>query len=101
MLTPTTGAYAKLRASGVKADLALVVADEPATVAGVFTKNVMCAAPVLYCKDVLSRKTTTRAVRPSCPSCWPFPGPTLSSVKALMVAARAVMVLPSAGMHQP
>lgn len=56
------GGYAGLRASGKKADLALVVADKPATVAGVFTKNVMCAAPVLYCKDVLSRKKTTRAV---------------------------------------
>ncbi|KAL6762241.1 arginine biosynthesis protein ArgJ [Haematococcus lacustris] len=57
-----TGAYAGLRASGVKADLALVVADEDAVVGGTFTTNVMCAAPVLYCKDVLSRKKTVRAV---------------------------------------
>ncbi|PNW71168.1 hypothetical protein CHLRE_16g694850v5 [Chlamydomonas reinhardtii] len=57
-----TGVYAGLRASGRKGDLALVVADAPATVAGTFTQNVMCAAPVLYCKDVLSRRKTVRAV---------------------------------------
>ncbi len=57
------GVYAGLRASGKKADLALVVADAPAVAAGTFTQNVMCAAPVLYCKDVLSRKHTVRAVR--------------------------------------
>ncbi|GIM04772.1 hypothetical protein Vretimale_9262 [Volvox reticuliferus] len=57
-----TGAHAGLRASGKKADLALVVADAAATAAGTFTQNVMCAAPVLYCKDVLSRTNTIRAV---------------------------------------
>ena len=55
-LTPFhTGAYAGLRASGKKADLALVVCDTDAVVGGTFTQNVMCAAPVLYCQDVLSR----------------------------------------------
>lgn len=44
--------YGKLRAKGIKADLALVVADQPAVVAGAFTKNMMCAAPVTYCKEV-------------------------------------------------
>lgn len=57
-----TGAYAGLRASGKKADLALVTCDTDAAVGGTFTTNVMCAAPVLYCKDVLTRKKTTRAV---------------------------------------
>jgi hypothetical protein len=57
-----TGAYAGLRASGKKADLALVTCDTDAAVGGTFTTNVMCAAPVLYCKDVLSRKKTTRAI---------------------------------------
>jgi glutamate N-acetyltransferase/amino-acid N-acetyltransferase len=56
------GAYAGLRASGKKADLALVVCDSDATVGGTFTLNVMCAAPVLYCKDVLAKKKTIRAV---------------------------------------
>lgn len=54
--------YASLRASGKKADLSLVVADEPAVAAGCFTKNVMCAAPVLYCKEVLDRKQKIKAV---------------------------------------
>jgi glutamate N-acetyltransferase / amino-acid N-acetyltransferase len=50
-----TGVYGGLRAAGVKADLALVVADDPtgAVAAGTFTLNVMCAAPVLYCREVL------------------------------------------------
>lgn len=57
------GMHAKLRASGPKADLALVVCDVDATVAGTFTLNVMCAAPVTYCKEVLERRETVRAVR--------------------------------------
>lgn len=57
-----TGVYANLRASGIKGDLSLVVADKDAVAAGVFTKNVMCAAPVTYCKDVLAKKDTVRAV---------------------------------------
>lgn len=56
------GMYAGLRAAGDKADLALIVADEPAVAAGVFTKNVMCAAPVTYCKEVLERTNKVRAV---------------------------------------
>jgi glutamate N-acetyltransferase/amino-acid N-acetyltransferase len=39
-----------------------VVCDTDATVGGTFTLNVMCAAPVLYCKDVLAKKKTIRAV---------------------------------------
>jgi hypothetical protein len=61
------GVYAALRAAGKKADLSLVVADEPAVAAGCFTKNVMCAAPVLYCKDVLDRNKKVKAVRDSVP----------------------------------
>ena len=49
--------------AGKKADLSLVVADEPAAAAGVFTLNVMCAAPVTYCKDVLAKKGAVKAVR--------------------------------------
>lgn len=54
-----------LRASGPKADLALVAVDPslpPAAAAGVFTKNVMCAAPVAYCRGALERSPTARAV---------------------------------------
>lgn len=51
-----------LRASGPKADLALIVADKDAVAAGVFTTNVMCAAPVTYCKQVLAKNKPARAV---------------------------------------
>ena len=51
-----------LRASGPKADLSLIVADADAVAAGVFTTNVMCAAPVLYCKQVLAKNKPARAV---------------------------------------
>lgn len=53
--------YGGLRAKGTKADIALVVADEPAVAAGVFTLNVMCAAPVTYCKEVLAKQDKVRA----------------------------------------
>lgn len=52
-----------MRAKGPKADLALVVADTPAAAAGVFTTNVMAAAPVTYCREVLAGSGTARAVR--------------------------------------
>ena len=51
-----------LRAAGPKADIALVVADEPCVAAGVFTLNVMCAAPVTYCKQVLVKGQPVKAV---------------------------------------
>lgn len=56
------GMSAGLRKRGDKADLALIVADKPAVAAGVFTTNVMCAAPVTYCKRVLDRQTHAVAV---------------------------------------
>lgn len=54
--------YGGLRAAGTKADLALIVSDTDAVAAGVFTLNVMCAAPVTYCQEVLARRDTVRAV---------------------------------------
>lgn len=65
-MSAPAGVYAGIRAAGKKADLSLVVADEPAVAGGVFTKNVMCAAPVLYCKEVLDRKKKVKAVRYEC-----------------------------------
>ncbi|OEL12842.1 Arginine biosynthesis bifunctional protein ArgJ, chloroplastic [Dichanthelium oligosanthes] len=56
------GIYGGLRAKGEKPDLALVACDVDATVAGAFTTNVVAAAPVLYCKRVLSTSKTGRAV---------------------------------------
>lgn len=61
-----------LRAAGPKADVALIVADKEAVVGGAFTQNVMCAAPVIYCKEVLATRSTTRAVSflpPFMPAC--------------------------------
>lgn len=40
-----------------KLDLALFVADGPATAAGVFTTNLVCGAPVKVCRGRLPRKT--------------------------------------------
>ncbi len=63
-----------LRASGPKADLALVVADGEAAAAGVFTTNIVCAAPVTYCRTVLAKRETVRAVRgPRAPAPLPQP----------------------------
>lgn len=59
------GMAAGLRASGPKADLALVAVDPAlpaAAAAGVFTKNVMCAAPVTFCRRALEGSPTARAV---------------------------------------
>ena len=51
-----------LRAASKKADLALIVADSDAASAGAFTTNVLCAAPVTFCRNVLEAKQTARAV---------------------------------------
>jgi glutamate N-acetyltransferase/amino-acid N-acetyltransferase len=56
------GMYAGLRAAGKKPDLALVTCDVEAVAAGVFTTNVVAAAPVVYCKKVLETSKTARAV---------------------------------------
>ncbi|XP_008241426.1 PREDICTED: arginine biosynthesis bifunctional protein ArgJ, chloroplastic isoform X2 [Prunus mume] len=56
------GLFGGLRAKGDKPDLALVTCDVDATSAGVFTTNVVAAAPVLYCKTVLNTSKTARAV---------------------------------------
>ncbi|XVF55324.1 hypothetical protein PTKIN_Ptkin06aG0028000 [Pterospermum kingtungense] len=56
------GLYGGLRAKAEKPDLALVTCDVDATVAGAFTTNVVAAAPVVYCKNVLNSTKTARAV---------------------------------------
>ncbi|KAL0309825.1 UNVERIFIED_CONTAM: Arginine biosynthesis bifunctional protein ArgJ, chloroplastic [Sesamum radiatum] len=56
------GMYGGLRAVGEKPDLALVTCDVDAISAGAFTTNVVAAAPVLYCKEVLEKSTTARAI---------------------------------------
>src|SRR6201996_7267527 len=42
---------------GPKRDLALIVSDAPATVAGMFTTNQVCAAPVKICVERMKRGT--------------------------------------------
>jgi glutamate N-acetyltransferase/amino-acid N-acetyltransferase len=42
---------------GKKRDLALIVSDAPAAVAGMFTTNQVCAAPVKVCQQVVKRGT--------------------------------------------
>lgn len=56
------GMYAQLRAAGKKPDLALIVCDTDAVSAGTFTKNVVAAAPVIYCKKTLADSSTARAI---------------------------------------
>ena len=46
----------------VKRDLALIVSTTPATAAGVFTLNKVQAAPVLICKQHLSKGKTFKAI---------------------------------------
>src|SRR4051812_24400839 len=46
---------------GPKRDLALIVSDAPAAVAGLFTTNQVCAAPVKVCVERV-RKKAARAV---------------------------------------
>jgi hypothetical protein len=70
-----TGMYAGMRAAA-KGDVALVVCDEGAVAAGTFTQNVVCAAPVTVCKQVLSRNSgairAVRSFRRTSPECtWP------------------------------
>lgn len=50
----STGMYSGMRA-GKRADLALIACDVGAVAAGTFTQNVMCAAPVTVCKDVIAK----------------------------------------------
>jgi glutamate N-acetyltransferase / amino-acid N-acetyltransferase len=55
------GITAGLKPSGLP-DLALIVSDVDAIAAGVFTTNVVCAAPVIYCRDRLQAKPSARAI---------------------------------------
>jgi glutamate N-acetyltransferase / amino-acid N-acetyltransferase len=55
------GIAAGLKPSGLP-DLALIVSDQAAIAAGVFTTNQVCAPPVQYCRDRLSEKLSAQAV---------------------------------------
>src|SRR5215213_11598389 len=47
---------------GAKRDLALIVSEVPATTAGLFTTNQICAAPVKVCIDHVKRGTAQAIV---------------------------------------
>ena len=47
--------YSNLRSSKDRPDLTLVASEAPCAAAGTFTKNVVCAAPVAYCKEALAK----------------------------------------------
>ena len=47
---------------GPKRDLALIVSETPATVAGMFTTNQVCAAPVKICVERLGEKNLAQVV---------------------------------------
>ena len=47
---------------GQKRDLALIVSETPATVAGLFTTNQVCAAPVKVCVERLKKKNLTQVI---------------------------------------
>lgn len=47
---------------GRKRDLALIVSETPATVAGMFTTNQVCAAPVKVCVERLKKKNLAQVV---------------------------------------
>jgi glutamate N-acetyltransferase/amino-acid N-acetyltransferase len=47
---------------GQKRDLALIVSEVPATVAGMFTTNQVCAAPVKVCEERVKRGTARAVV---------------------------------------
>src|SRR6185369_7673231 len=49
-------------AKGKKRDLALIVSEKPATVAGMFTTNQVCAAPVKVCVERVKKKTARAIV---------------------------------------
>ncbi len=56
-----TGVHAGFRKNPGRLDFALVVADERAKTTGVFTQNTFCAAPVIFCKDVLKSDEDDKA----------------------------------------
>jgi glutamate N-acetyltransferase / amino-acid N-acetyltransferase len=57
------GMHSGMRA-GTKADLALVTCEKGAIAAGVYTQNVMCAAPVTITKRVLM--SNNKAIKAVC-----------------------------------
>ena len=47
---------------GTKKDMAMIVSEVPAKIAGTFTKNIVKAAPVLWGKKIVEEQEAVRAV---------------------------------------
>ncbi len=57
-----SGVHAGFKADPERLDLAMVVADRPCAVAGVFTTNLFCAAPVIVDREHIAAGGAARAV---------------------------------------
>ena len=57
-----SGIHSGIKKKAGAMDLAMLVSDKPAAAAGVFTLNLVKAAPVLFCKRRLAGKKKIRAV---------------------------------------
>lgn len=82
-------------AKGRKRDLALIVSEVPATVAGMFTTNQACAAPVLLCRDRV-RRGVARAIVINSGNANAGTGPRgLRDARAMAAAAAAELNVPA------
>ena len=65
------GAAVGIKESG-KPDLAIISSRQPARVAGSFTQNAFTAAPVIYCKEVVTAGEPVGAVviNSGCANAW-------------------------------
>lgn len=78
---------------GQKRDLALIVSDTPATAAGLFTTNQVCAAPVKVCLEHL-RSGRTRAIVANSGNANACTGPRgLRDARAMAAAAACALGL--------
>jgi len=66
-LLPISGVRIGVAEAGIRKanrkDLTVVLLDEGASVAGVFTQNRFCAAPVQVCREHLAQQSTGRGIR--------------------------------------
>ena len=56
------GLRAGIKAGKTNKDMALVYSEAPAVVAGIFTRNLVKAAPVLWCQELVKTGNTVRAI---------------------------------------
>ena len=64
-VTSPKGYKASAVAAGIRYkrdDMALIVSDKPAVVAGTFTKNIVKAAPVKWCQDIVANSKNAQVI---------------------------------------